>query len=487
MNIIEAIRDEKVFRPFLEDVEGGLGSWRNWMVALRASMGLPITAESSKQLIRQCTGRDPDLLPENGFSTSLFLTGRRSGKSRVAAVTAAYQAVLSGREKRLSKGEQGLVVVCSVSKRQGSIIKGYTRSIFKTPLLAQEVVEETREGFTLRNGVRIEILAGDFRTVRGFTLLAAIVDEAAFFGTDEESKVKSDTELIRAIKPALATTGGPLLLTTSPYARKGFCWETHKKHWGNDKGTTLVWNAASRVMNPTLPQSVIDEAMQDDLAAAKSEFGAEFREDVGIWLPRAVIEGLVVAGRRELAPVLRSDMRYFAFADLSGGRSDDSALAIAHREDRKVVVDYLGRWRPPSNPYDVIRQMSKVLKEYGIRVITGDNYAAEFCARAFEACGIGYLKCPKPKSQLYLELLPRMCSGEVELLDDDHLVNQLAGLERRTRSGGKDSIDHPHGGHDDLANVIAGVADLAGAKVLTLGGFDLLQDTPDASFDWSFA
>jgi hypothetical protein len=74
------------------------------------------------------------------------------------------------------------------------------------------------------------------------------------------------------------------------------------------------------------------------------------------------------------------------------------------------------------------------------------------------------------KSLLYLELLPRLCSGEVELLDNEKLVNQLAGLERRTRSGGRDVIDHASNGHDDLANVVAGVADLAGKRRMMVGG-----------------
>src|SRR5206468_3311357 len=99
-----------------------------------------------------------------------------------------------------------------------------------TPLLAGEVADETREGFELNNGTRIEILAGDWRTIRGYTLLAAIVDEAAFFGYDAECKVKSDTELVRAIKPSLATVGGKLICISSPYARKGWCYTTHKKH-----------------------------------------------------------------------------------------------------------------------------------------------------------------------------------------------------------------------------------------------------------------
>jgi hypothetical protein len=37
------------------------------------------------------------------------------------------------------------------------------------------------------------------------------------------------------------------------------------------------------------------------------------------------------------------------------------------------------------------------------------------------------------------------------------MIGQLCALERRTARGGRDSIDHPPGLHDDLANVAAGV------------------------------
>jgi hypothetical protein len=42
-------------------------------------------------------------------------------------------------------------------------------------------------------------------------------------------------------------------------------------------------------------------------------------------------------------------------------------------------------------------------------------------------------------------------------------------LERRTRSGGRDVIDHPVGGHDDLSNVLAGVCDATAQKVVIAG------------------
>ena len=42
-------------------------------------------------------------------------------------------------------------------------------------------------------------------------------------------------------------------------------------------------------MNPTLPQRVVDRAMVEDLASAKAEYLGEFRDDVGAFIPRAVI------------------------------------------------------------------------------------------------------------------------------------------------------------------------------------------------------
>ena len=47
-------------------------------------------------------------------------------------------------------------------------------------------------------------------------------------------------------------------------------------------------------------------------------------------------------------------------------------------------------------------------------------------------------------------------SGKVELLDNTRLINQISALERRTARGGRDSVDHGPGGHDDLANACAG-------------------------------
>jgi hypothetical protein len=73
---------------------------------------------------------------------------------------------------------------------------------------------------------------------------------------------------------------------------------------------------------------------------------------------------------------------------------------------------------------------------------------------------------------LYRDLLPRLNSGEVELLDHPRLVHQLVNLERRTARGGRDSIDHPVHAHDDCANAVAGAI----AAAFGRSGYGMLSD-----------
>ncbi len=493
MNILQAIHDPNLFRGYVTG-DGDLGSWQNWLTFLRVLYGLP-TAEAEQDIIQQSTGRTT--FPPGGYSECLLLTGRRSGKSKVIALVGAAEAVLSGREKKVSAGEIPMVAILSPTKNQSRIIHSYLRGVFdSTAILQNEVVEEGRESFKLRNGVELAIIAGDPRKIRGFTLIAAIVDEVAMFGFSEEAKV-NDVELVRAIRPALASTGGPLLCVGTPYAARGYSYQTWKRCFGNDEATTLVWNAFSRDMNPTLSQTIIQNAIDEDPIAANVEYCTSpglFREDVDDFVSRAVVESLVVRGRLELPPL--SNVRYAAFADVSGGRHDDAALAIGHKEGRVIILDCLERYKSPHNPYEIVGRMCDTIRRYGcLNRCTGDAYAAEWSVMAFKNQGIRYdratlsdwktgvsavRRVAKPKSELYASLLPRLHSGEVELLDNEIMISQLASLQRRTRSGGRDSIDHPPGQHDDLANVVAGVCDVATERRIIIGA---LRSTKQSSID----
>ena len=77
--------------------------------------------------------------------------------------------------------------------------------------------------------------------------------------------------------------------------------------------------------------------------------------------------------------------------------------------------------------------------------------------------GITYEVSKRPRSDLYRDCLPAVNSGRVALLDDRRLLAQFVGLERRTARGGRDSIDHAPGAHDDVGTAACGALVLAAA------------------------
>jgi len=225
----------------------------------------------------------------------------------------------------------------------------------------------------------------------------------------------------------------------------------------------LVWQAATRAMNPTVPQSLIDSATEEDPSAAAAEYGAQFRVDVESFVAREVIDAATVAGRHELPPV--EGVNYVAFCDPSGGSADSMTLAIAHRDsDGRGILDAVREVRPPFSPEQVVEDFAALLKTYRLFRVEGDRYAGEWPRERFSEAGVSYALAERPKSDLYREALPLLNSGRVELLDHPRLAAQLAGLERRTARGGKDSIDHRPGSHDDLGNAAAGALVLAATE-----------------------
>lgn len=450
--ILDTCRDPQLFRSWFKNVE----TWRAWFAFLSVMFGLPID-DDARELYRQCTGRS-EINPE-GHREATLVCGRRAGKSLILALIATYLAVFKDWSAHLVPGERGTIMIVAADKKQARTIFRYIRGFFDRPILSGLIERETAEALDLTNGVTIEILTASFRTVRGYTLIACLADEVAFWRNDDTG-ANPDKEIIAAIRPAMATVpGSMLLIASSPYARKGVLWDSYKRRYGKDGDPVLVWKAATRVMNSTVPQSIIDEAAEADPANAAAEYGAEFRTDVESFVSREVIEQCTVTHRLELPPV--EDTTYVAFVDPSGGSSNSMTLAIAHLDDEDVaVLDAVREVRPPFSPDQVVSDFCDLLGSYGVTRVTGDRYGGEWPRERFASHGVTYTPSQKSKSEIYGAALPLMNSRRAELLDMPRLQAQLVGLERRTARGGRDSIDHAPGQHDDLANASLGAITL---------------------------
>ena len=343
-------------------------------------------------------------------------------------------------------------MVIAADRRQARVIMRYCKGLIKnTPILESLVERDTSDSISLRNRMVIEVHTASFKTTRGYTVVAALCDEIAYWPTDDSAE--PDVEILNALRPGMATIPGAMLLcASSPYARRGALWDAYHRYYGKDG--PLIWQATTRAMNPTVPESVISQAMERDPASGNAEYLAQFRSDIEGFVAREVVEACVSQGVFERAPI--AGIPYVAFADPSGGSNDSFTLGVAHRTDDKLFLDVIREARPPFSPESVIAEFAVILKSYGVLRVQGDRYGGEFPRELFRSHGIQYEISQKPKSDLYLNFLPLLNSRKVELLDHARLIAQLVGLERRTARSGKDSIDHAPGGHDDVANCVAG-------------------------------
>ena len=307
------------------------------------------------------------------------------------------------------------------------------------------------------------------KKLRGPTYIGILLDELAFFYV-EEHFANPDSEIIAACSPGLLTTRGMTIMASSPYARRGVLWDTYHKHYGPDgAASVLVAMGTTRDFNPTVSQAEIDRLLEKDPVRNRAEYLAEFRTDLETYVPAEIVAACVTPGLRVRPP--QRNVSYCGACDPSGGSADSFVAGICHQEYGKDVctIDALVEAKPPFSPEVVCKQFSELFKSYNISTIYGDKYGGIWPVEQFSKFGISYQQNALPKSDLYQDLLPILNSCRIELLDDPRLISQLCGLERRTARGGRDSIDHPPGHHDDLANV---AAILTSITLNRYGGYD---------------
>ena len=451
MNILEALRDRALFGA--STTFRDLAPWSPWLVFLAAVYGLPLDSEGIG-LFRRATGRNAYDPPPGGWKEAVCIVGRQAGKTRVASLLSAFEAAMATESV---DGE--LYSLCLAQDFRAAVRTSfsYIRALFEaSAILRRSIANLTADTLELTNGIRVAAYACRPASIRGLRARGAVCDELAFFRSTE--MVPVDTEMLRALRPCLATTGGKLIILSSPYGQHGALWDLHRKHYGRDGSPVLVWQATAPEMNPTLPDDYVERMREEDPEAYRSEVLGEFRRGFSTLFDPDVIEAAVDLGRRETRLV--DGTNYEAFVDPSGGRRDPFTLAIGHRNDDCGVVDSLRAWRPPFNPSGVVEECASMLRSYRVTTVTGDLYAGEWPREQFRSHGIRYDVALRPKSDLYLELLATMNSNRLTIPEEPTLIRELRTLERRRGSSGRDRVDHPSGAHDDLANAVAGLAHL---------------------------
>jgi hypothetical protein len=435
VDIIQAIDSPKAFRRFFP---GDLSSWESWFSFLRVIYGLGLTPDDL-ELFRACTEREtPD---ENGYDVIYLISGRKSGKSTVCGLIAAFTAIFG------NWGEDFSILVVAPTIRQAKMVFRSARQMLS--YFPGAIKRETGEEIDLKNGGHIFIRTPSYKHIRGENVALAILDEFALF--ESEGALPAD-ELAVAIEPSLLPNA-KLIYSSTAFGKAGPLWDAYERHWSLDDAE-LVWKSSTAQMNPTFSTAKIDKAVRSDPSRFRAEYLSEFRDDIS----RLFADGGQVTRYctgSESEP--RERVNYYAFLDASSGGKDSMALAIAHGESGRVHLDLIRENKAPFNDAEkIIGEYADILKRYHVGEVLADKHAQAFVGHLFGRRNISVKFHSPSATDLYLFFAGHLRAGDLVLLNDKTLIDQLAHLRRKISPGGGERIDSPAHKLDDVANAAAG-------------------------------
>jgi hypothetical protein len=390
--------------------------------------------------------------------------GRRSGKSLLASIWAAYDAIFGNYEGCLRPDEPRYIVCVATNRDQAGIVYRNIRGFFNLPALAPLVVSETSEELWLGNNVCIRVLPCSSRAVRGLAISTIILDELAHF-VDSEHGYQAGKMVHDALTPSLAQFRGKgkIIAISTPWGRLGIFWQLWQQAQEGLPGMA-GFRYSTEDMNPTIDKAWLESQRLKNPDVFACEYEAEFLDAAAAFLPADAVRACVV--RSEHTPY-QQGMSYVLALD-PAFTSDSFAFVVCHEErdnSERVVVDYIDRLEPPVSFVEACELAQQLSQAYGHARVVTDQYCAAPLVQALGEKGLRVALKPfdaTRKQHVFASLSALIRAGRLELYPGP-VVDELLRLERvLTPSGMRVEASS---GHDDLATALAvAVHELASEK-----------------------
>lgn len=363
--------------------------------------------------------------------------GRQCGKTSTIAVKAIHFAFVH-------PGTTTLIV--SPSLRQSMIMFDYVVGfVYGSEWLPASVVRKTRTVVELDNGSRIIALPCSVHKLRGHTADMIIVDEAAFV---------PDEIVINILNPMLATTGGVLILISTPWGRNHF----YKAFMDPDFSVHKVRSSEC----PLIPAEFLKKQQEYMTKEAfLMEYEAEFIEAPRSYFRQDLISSCIDADLEFLDEdmfvgegVARFVGDSYMGVDL-GKLKDYSAVAIVKREEDLVKLVFLKEF-PLETPYShVIGWIVRAEPRFGFRKILVDKSGVgEAVMEEIKAQGLknaeGESFSAQSKAEMLTYLRIKMEQGKFKMPYSRRLCQQLNEQQYAYNKAGYLTFARQEESHDDI-------------------------------------
>ena len=481
----ERFEDLATFRRFAESPHYCHLTLSPLMAAIMdASEGIPVTTIDDEASRRHfgCPLAD---LPRVARRLVAVRAGGRAGKSSRLLAAKALHAALTVPLTTLAHGERAVALLMapdmSLARQVLGFVRGYCEA---SPALSSMVLRDTADEIELQRPdglpvlIRVRAASRGGRGGRGFVLVFAGLDEAAFF-RDESSGVVNDTEVFRAVEQRL-TPGAQCWIASTPWvAGVGILEETLAKDLGAHVHA-LCAVAPTRALNPTWdPDGTIEAAMRErDPENADREIGAiPLAAGSLLFFDKVSLDAATDTQRPQDLPP-ESTALYASAGDFAF-RRNASAIAVVRRHPDEsgdegrdwYELVFLDERKPekgqPLKPAAVVDDFAPALNRYGVGHAGCDSHERDQVADELARYDVTAVPLPagqtgKAEQHLWFRRLTR--EGRWRMPRHPRLRAQLGAITSRPAPGGGLSISSPttaDGSHGDIASAVIGAAWMA--------------------------
>lgn len=394
--------------------------------------------------------------------------GRRSGKTRAAAIVLVWDACL-----RQLPGERRYSVGVATNLRQARLLLAEAREIVtRSPMLRSLLVGEDADELRFSSGATIVALPATARGVRGVGASCVVFDEMAHM-LDTDGNAAAEP-MWTALVPATATFGeaSRVIASSTPNGDSGLFADLYRRVEAGEIEDAVAHHATSAEANPTLSADFLRREFERDPDTFAAEYEARFLTSGGSFLdPARIAASVTLPG--ELEP---SHADRWLVAGLDPAFSHDPfGLAIVGSvrprfgETERLVLGLARAWLPMRGDGSfeekravedaVLREVADTCLRYRVSKVVTDQYAADAIIDYLERCGLSVAKLamtPQTKTAAYMELRARLNLGTLDLYPQPQLLAELRRLRTRYAAGSASVINPRVGGsHGDLAQALA--------------------------------
>lgn len=396
-----------------------------------------------------------EVIPPGARDVLVLRCGRGSGKTTLTVAYCVYR-MLTADLSGCAPGDRPAVLAVSPGRDTTEEALAKALGLVEHSVLKKDVGTRAAKRFSLKRSIdgrtvwfmaRAKSMAG--RSMRGISIISALIDEAEFVAPTNPLAAISDAEILNAVMPRLMT-GGTMVLASTPWPAES---ETSKLFTANfgSPTTAVAAFAPTLALNPSMA-SRIEKERERNPSNALREYDCIVSDAEGSFYDSATIEAAI---DRTIVP---TGSRASAGLDLAH-RRDSSSIVIVERQGGRVAVVYIDRLHPkpkaPLVPSQVIEQFAIAARAHGCTVAMQDSYYIETAIEVGARFGLAVVPGLRDVAARHTYLRDLLREGKLVLPNDPSLIAQLRSIGFKPKSGGGIEIVPPrlrqHGHCDDVA------------------------------------